>query len=83
MEKIQLLKNTVHYHIQNLSTDTEHNLLMQLKSYNNLPFQINESKGVSGLAVLHVFVCYCYKNKIQEDLLCNKSLESHTTGRHF
>jgi hypothetical protein len=31
-------------------------------------------------AVLILCVRYCYQNKIEGDLLCCKSLESHTTG---
>jgi hypothetical protein len=43
------------------------------------PPWISEQKCVSGLATLLVFVHYCYKNTIQENLVCNRSLESHTT----
>jgi hypothetical protein len=42
--------------------------------------QTDESTDISGLAVLLVFVRYCYKNIIEKDLLCCKSLESHTAG---
>lgn len=46
MERIQSLENTVHYHIQDLSADTEHKLLMQIKSHNDFPLQLTEQKKV-------------------------------------
>jgi hypothetical protein len=67
--------------IQDLSTDTETELVSRLKCSSAFSSQLDESTDVSGLAILFVSVRYLFQNKIEEDLLLCKSFKSRATGK--
>jgi hypothetical protein len=75
LETIQWSNNTVHRRIQNLSDSIEDWMLLRLQLCVALYLQTNESKDVARLALLLVFLRYCYQNKI-EDVFFAKDLES-------
>ena len=44
---------------------------------------MDESTDLAGLAALLVFVWYNYENRIEENLLICKTLESNITGKQY
>jgi hypothetical protein len=75
IEEIRFSINIICRCIQNLSADTEHELLvMRFKSC---------QREASGMAVL--LMCYgnCHQNKVEEYILFCKSLESHIAGEQI
>jgi hypothetical protein len=51
-----------------------------LRNCHEYSLQLHESTDILQLAVLLVFVRYCYHNDVEEDLLLCESLQSNKTG---
>jgi hypothetical protein len=80
---VQLSNNAVKCRIQDLSADIEKQLVSRHKSSYAFSLQLGESTDVSGLAVLFVFVHYVFRDKMQDDALLCRSLESRETGEEM
>jgi hypothetical protein len=69
LQLVQLSNHTAKRRIQDLSADTEIQLVSRLKPSFAFSLQLDESTDVSGLAAILVLVCYVFENRTEDDLL--------------
>lgn len=81
IEKIS--NNTVKRRIDDMSSNIEETLILQLKECTYFAPQIDESTDVTNMAQLLIFICFDYHGEVSEEFLFCKSLESNTKAENI
>lgn len=83
IQKVPLSNNTVKRRIDDMSSNIEETLILQLQECTYFALQIDESTDVTNMAQLLVFVRFDYHEDIREEFLFCKPLESNTTAENI
>lgn len=83
IQKVPLSNNTVKRRIDDMSSNIEETLALQLQECTYFALQIDESTDVTNMAQLLVFVRYDYHEEIKEEFLFCKPLESNTKAENI
>lgn len=83
IQKVPLSNNTVKRRIDDMSSNIEETLILQLQECTYFALQIDESTDVTNMAQLLVFVRFDYHEDIREEFLFCKPLESNTTAENM
>lgn len=83
IKKIPLSDNTISRRIDDMSADIEKSVFEVVKKSQMYALQADESTDISGKAQLLVFIRYIADNKIVEQFLCCKELQTATGQEVF